>query len=128
MDIGLQSILKIFYVGIPKMNKDSIQSELVRFEGGLSWPLFKILFGCGQTKANEPKRKQTNMKRNETNRGTPRKHLPPLSFIFFDPPSFSVANFLTNDANMKTKLHPAIGFGYRNVIDARNQRYVKCDR
>ncbi|MEN9648881.1 MAG: hypothetical protein RLZ17_922, partial [Actinomycetota bacterium] len=37
MDIGLQLILKIFYVGIPKMNKDSIQSVLVRFGGCLRW-------------------------------------------------------------------------------------------
>ena len=52
MDIGLQSILKIFYVGISKMNKDSIQSELVRFGGCLSWHCLRFGLDVGNKQNN----------------------------------------------------------------------------
>jgi hypothetical protein len=118
MDIGLQLILKIFYVGIPKMNKDSMQSELVRFGGGLSWHCLRFGLDVGNKQNNgEQNRtvwcsanKQTKRTNKDCSAGTPRMLHPPLSFIFLTPPSFFLANFLTTDAGMTTKRTPRYRF------------------
>ena len=111
MDIGLQSILKIFYVGIPKMNKDSIQSELVRFEGGLSWHCLRFGLDVGNKQNNG---EQTNKRTRRTNKDCSGKYppnAPSASFVlFFDPPLFFLVNFLTTDAEMKTKCTPRYSF------------------
>ena len=94
MDIGLQSILKIFYVGISKMNKDSIQSELVRFGGCLSWHCLR--FGL-DVKNKQNNGEQTNKRTRRTNKDCSGKYPPnappAFFFLFFDPPSFFLSIF-----------------------------------
>lgn len=110
MDTGLQSILKIFYVGIPKMNKDSMQSELVRFGWGLIGHCLIFDLDVENEQNNE---EQTNKRTKRTNkdcsqvpRGSTSRHF----HLFFDPPLFFLANFLTTDAEMKTKFTPRYSF------------------
>jgi len=75
MDIGLQLILKIFYVGIPKMNKDSIQSVLVRFGGCLR--LDCLIFGL------DVGNKQNNGEQTGNVRQAPPECSPRLFHLFF---------------------------------------------
>jgi hypothetical protein len=118
MDIGLQSILKIFYVGIPKMNKDSMQSELVRFGGGLSWHCLRFGLDVGNKQNNGEQNRtvwcSANKRTKRTNKdcsaSTPRM-LPQLfSFYFLTPLSFFLVNFLTTDAEIETKCTPRYRF------------------
>ena len=75
-----------------------------------------------QVNENETKRTQTKANEHETNRNEQmgglfcfvRKYPPnaptAFFFLFFDPPLFFLVNFLTTDAEMKTKCTPRYSF------------------